>query len=294
MIVCPRCSLQHASLDAVCPGCGFVPGTYNGFPAWAPEMATEGGGFHESFFAELARHEVDNFWFEARNTIITRTLKRFFPQLRSLLEIGCGTGFVLSGIARAFPGARLVGTEIFVAGLPFAAGRVPSASFAQMDARRLPYAEEFDVLGAFDVIEHIEEDVDALDNLKRAVKPGGGVVISVPQHKWLWSEIDEQSFHFRRYEKRELHDKIESVGLEVVYSTSFVSLLLPVMYLSRRRERANAEYDASREFRISPAANAFLRAVMGVESAILATGLPLPVGGSRLVVARRPRGGALR
>lgn len=288
MIVCPRCSLEHASADAGCPNCGFAPANQNGFPAWAPEMANEGGGFRESFFAELAQREVGNFWFEARNTIIMRTLRRFFPQLRSFLEIGCGTGFVLNGVVRAFPGARLMGTEIFIAGLPFAAARLPSASFAQMDARRLPYAAEFDVVGAFDVIEHIEEDVEALENLKRAVKPGGGVIVSVPQHKWLWSEIDKQSFHFRRYEKRELHEKIESVGLEVVYSTSFVSLLLPLMLLSRRRNSEGSEFDAGREFRIGPAVNASLRSVMAIESLLLATGLTLPVGGSRLVVAKRP------
>ena len=287
MIVCPRCSLHHASLDASCPACGFAPASLNGFPAWAPEMANEGGGFHESFFAELAQREAGNFWFEARNAIIVRTLKRFFPQLQSFLEIGCGTGFVLSGIARAFPEVRLVGTEIFVAGLPFAAARVPSASFAQMDARRLPYAAEFDVVGAFDVIEHIEEDVDVLENLKHAVKLGGGVVISVPQHKWLWSDIDKQSFHFRRYEMRELHEKIEGVGLEIVYSTSFVSLLLPLMFLSRRRKSESLEFDAGREFRIGSAVNASLRTVMGIERLILGTGLTLPVGGSRLVVAKR-------
>lgn len=286
MIICPCCSLHHASPGAVCPACGFAPASLNGFPAWAPEMANEGGGFHESFFAELARREAGNFWFESRNAIIVRTLRRFFPQLQSFLEIGCGTGFVLSGIARAFPDVRLAGTEIFIAGLPFAAARVPSASFAQMDARRLPYAAEFDVVGAFDVIEHIEEDVDALENLKRAVKPGGGVIISVPQHKWLWSDIDKQSFHFRRYEKRELHEKIEGVGLEIVYSTSFVSLLLPLMFLSRRRK--SLEPDAGRELRLGPAVNASLRSVMGIEGLILATGLTLPVGGSRLVVAKRP------
>lgn len=288
MIVCPRCNRQHAFLDASCPGCGFVPASQNGFPAWAPDMASEGGGFHETFFAELAQREVGNFWFEARNSIITRTLRRFFPQFRSFLEIGCGTGFVLSGIARSFPNVRLVGTEIFIAGLDFAAARVPSASFAQMDARRLPYAAEFDVVGAFDVIEHIEEDVDVLENLKRAVKPGGGVIVSVPQHQWLWSELDKRSFHFRRYEKPDLHEKIESVGLKIVYSTSFVSLLLPLMFLSRRRNSENVEFDASREFRLGRAANASLRAVMGIESLVLATGLTLPVGGSRLVVARRP------
>ncbi|RAZ92581.1 SAM-dependent methyltransferase [Mesorhizobium hawassense] len=288
MIVCPRCSLEHASADPGCPNCGFAPANQKGFPTWAPEMASEGGGFHESFFAELAQREVGNFWFEARNTIITRTLRRFFPQFRSFLEIGCGTGFVLSGVARAFPRARLVGTEIFIAGLPFAAARLPSASFAQMDARRLPYAAEFDVVGAFDVIEHIKEDVEALENLKRAVKPRGGVIISVPQHKWLWSELDKQSFHYRRYERQELHEKIESVGLEVVYSTSFVSLLLPLMFLSRRRNSESGEFDASREFRIGPVVNASLRTVMAIEGLILGTGLTLPVGGSRLVVARRP------
>ncbi|TPJ75494.1 class I SAM-dependent methyltransferase [Mesorhizobium sp. B2-5-13] len=288
MIICPHCSLQHAFRDAACPNCGFFPASKDGFPAWAPEMATVGGGFHETFFSELATSEAGNFWFEARNAIVARMLKRFFPQFRSFLEIGCGTGFVLSGVARAFPDVRLVGTEIFTAALGFAAARVPSASFAQMDARRLPYAAEFDVVGAFDVIEHINEDVEVLANLKHAVKPGGGVIITVPQHKWLWSELDEYSFHSRRYEMRELHKKIEGAGLDIVYSTSFVSLLLPLMFLSRRRNSAGQRFDAGRELRIGSAANASLRAVMGLESLILATGVTLPAGGSRLVVARRP------
>ncbi|MER8373519.1 class I SAM-dependent methyltransferase [Mesorhizobium sp. M1406] len=288
MIICPHCNLQHASTDAACPNCGFFPASEDGFPAWAPEMAKAGGGFQETFFSELAASEAGNFWFEARNTILARTLKRFFPQFRSFLEIGCGTGFVLSGIARVFPDVRLVGTEIFTAGLAFAAARVPSASFAQMDARRLPYAAEFDVVGAFDVIEHIDEDVQVLANLKHAVKPGGGVIITVPQHKRLWSELDKHSFHFRRYEMKELHEKIEGAGLDIVYSTSFVSLLLPLMFLSRLRNSASQQFDAGRELRIGSAANASLRAVMGLESLILATGLTLPAGGSRLVVARRP------
>jgi hypothetical protein len=109
----------------------------------------------------------------------------------------------------------------------------------------------------------------------------------VPQHKWLWSDIDTQSFHFRRYEKRELHERIEGVGLEIVYSTSFVSLLLPLMFLSRRRKSESPELDAGSELRLGRATNTSFRAVMGIESLILATGITLPVGGSRLVVAKR-------
>ena len=90
------------------------------------------------------------------------------------------------------------------------------------------------------------------------------MIISVPQHKWLWSDIDKQSFHFRRYEKRELHERIEGVGLEIVYSTSFVSLLLPLMFQSRRRKGESPELDAGRELRLGRATNASLRTVMGI------------------------------
>ncbi len=74
----------------------------------------------------------------------------------------------------------------------------------QFDACAIPYKAEFDVIGAFDVIEHIEEDTAALTQMYQALKPGGGLLITVPQHRFLWSAVDEMSYHKRRYHRNEL------------------------------------------------------------------------------------------
>ena len=289
MIVCPSCQASHEASAAACPACGFAPPLIEGLPAWAPELARGGGGFKPEYFDDLARLEEGNFWFRARNRLITWALARYFPGMQSYLEVGCGTGFVLTGIAAAFPQAKLAGSEVFSAGLGYAARRVPRASFMQMDGRRIPFADEFDVIGAFDVIEHIEEDEAVLASMRAALRPGGGLLVTVPQHPWLWSASDEYACHVRRYTARELHDKVRRAGFEIVRSTSFVSLLLPAMLASRRRGSADKPFDPVDEFRISPATNRLLEAVLGAEIAAIRLGVSLPAGGSRLLVARRPQ-----
>ena len=158
-------------------------------------------------------------------------------------------------------------------------------------AEDLPFADEFDVVGAFDVLEHIEDDHGALRALARAARPGGGVVVAVPQHPWLWAAADVASGHHRRYRRRELVSAAAAAGLDVVRVTSFVSLLLPLLLLSRlRHRRPDPSYDVVREIDIGRAANGVLDAVMRVEAALLRRGVALPAGGSLLLVARRPVG----
>ena len=287
MIRCPGCTQLHDSQVETCEHCGFRPVEIDGHVAWAPDMAASSEGFKAEYFDHLARLEAGNFWFRARNALVTWALRRYFPAMGSFLEIGCGTGFVLSGVAQAFPDARLVGSEVYSAGLRFAAERVPSATFVQMDARRMPYEEEFDVVGAFDVIEHIAEDEEVLSNMHRAVRPGGGILLTVPQHPSLWSASDEYAHHVRRYTAREIHDKVRRAGFEVLRSTSFVTLPLPAMVLSRFTHRDVAKFDPVAELTVPAAVNSALEAALRLEHIAIRAGLSLPVGGSRLVVARR-------
>jgi SAM-dependent methyltransferase len=227
MIRCPSCAKVYSSQAQACPGCGFFPKKIDGFSCWAPEVALEGNGFKAEYFDHLATIEKDNFWFRSRNSLIVWALKRYFPSFRSFLEVGCGTGFVLQGIAKAFPEAETIGSEIFVQGLKFAAGRVPTGQFLQMDGRRIPYQNEFDLIGAFDVLEHILEDDVVLAGMYRALKPGGGLVVTVPQHPWLWSATDQYACHVRRYSAADLHVKLGNAGFEIVLSTSFVTYHCP-------------------------------------------------------------------
>jgi SAM-dependent methyltransferase len=263
------------------------PVRIDGRLAFAPELAGASEGFEAGFFPGLAEVESDSFWFRSRNRILIWALRRYFPDARSFLEIGCGTGFVLRGFRDAFPELTLFGSEIFSDGLSFAAQRLPGVQLFQMDARSIPFREEFDVVGAFDVLEHIQDDELVLSELRRATRKGGGLLLTVPQHSFLWSRTDEYSRHFRRYSRQELQTKVERAGFRVVRTTSFVSLLLPLMLLSRRHSTSSQEFDPQSEFKIGRVANFILERLMDLERALIRIGVSLPAGGSLLMVARR-------
>ncbi len=286
---CLVCDAQYLEGQNDCPACGNRPKIVEGFTAYAPDLAQEGGGFDASYFPVLARLEESNFWFKARNALILWALARYCAGFRSYLEIGCGTGYVLTGVARRFPDAVLSASEIFTAGLGYAARRVPSAAFMQMDARRIPFSEEFDVVGAFDVLEHIDDDVAVLDQAFKALRPGGHLLLTVPQHAWLWSPSDDYARHERRYSASELHAKLGAAGFVLRRSTSFVSLLLPMMLASRlKSRRKQGEFDPRDEFNLPQWMNTALYGVMAFERGMIRLGLKLPWGGSRLVVAQKP------
>ncbi len=288
MKVCPVCSLRFGSHGWHCPGCGESPDRYCGYLAFAPELAKIYGGFDTRLFERLAKTEPGNYWFESRNRLIIWALRRYFPSASDLLEIGCGTGFVLSGIRSCFPDLALSGSDIFSEGLSFAGARVPDAALFQMDARHIPFWEEFDVIGAFDVLEHIAEDAEVLSQMFQAVKPGGGILLTVPQHRFLWSASDDYAHHQRRYTRREIVDKVTRAGFGVVRATSFVSLLLPLMLLARIRPQApQGECNLWEELNIAPSLNRLFTEILDFERSIIQKGFSFPVGGSLLLIAER-------
>ena len=143
-------------------------------------------------------------------------------------------------------------------------------------------------IGAFDVLEHIEEDELVLKQIQQALRPEGVLILTVPQHRWLWSPVDEMACHVRRYSATELKEKLASAGFEIIRSTSFVSILLPAMMASRLVQIAPTEPDDLRaELVISAPLNFLFEKVLGIEAALIRCGLNFPLGGSRLVVARK-------
>lgn len=271
-----------------CPACNATVATIDGVPCYASELARESPGFKAEHFAELAKLEEGNFWFRARNELIVHVLRRYFPQARSMLEIGCGTGYVLRGVTENLPDVHVSGSEIFLEGLTFAARRVPKADLFQMDAQNIPYSGEFDLIGAFDVLEHIADDERVLHEIHDALKPGGGAIFTVPQHPGLWSVQDDIACHERRYRRHELADKLRAAGFHVVFSTSFVSLLLPLLAASRwRKRKADGIVDATAEFRLPAPLNAALYQVLHLEKLLIQANLRFPIGGTRLIAATK-------
>jgi SAM-dependent methyltransferase len=210
------------------------------------------------------------------------------------LEIGCGTGSVLLALRRAAPTLALAGSELLPQGLEFARRRLgPDVLLLQMDARHVPATKEFDVIGAFDILEHVKEDQCVLAQIYGALKPGGGTLIAVPQHPWLWSPADDAAFHQRRYATGELETKLRAAGFSVLYSTSFNSLLLPIMFASRMSMIARAQLgyapEPLAELQVAPWLNRILSAVLRLELVLTGAGLRWPIGGSRFVVAQKPQ-----
>jgi SAM-dependent methyltransferase len=288
MKLCLRCDLPYDQLSWECPHCHATPASIGKFIAFAPSSANESEGFRSTYFSDLAHLEARHFWFRARNRLIVWAMRRYFPNAASFLEIGCGTGYVLSGVAQAFPDMTLWGSELLSAGLEFAAARVGRAHLCQMDARYIPFEAEFDVIGAFDVIEHIVEDQGVLDRAFRAVRPAGGIILSVPQHAFLWSQQDVYACHVRRYSRADLTEKVARAGFSVERVTSFVTLPFPLLLLSRLRKRHAAErFDPLDELQIGDTANAMLERTLDIERRLIMAGASLPFGGSLLLVGRK-------
>lgn len=289
MKVCLRCEQRFEARDWTCPACGREPERKDGLLRFAPELDSQVDDFDERWFPALAAREAESFWFRSRNRLIVWALRRHFPSARSLLEVGCGTGFVVAGIAEAVATLTLEAGDAQSSGLAFARDRVPRARLHQLDARSLPFDREFDVVGAFDVIEHLDEDERVLSQMWRAVRPGGGALITVPQHRWLWSAEDDAGGHKRRYTRRELVEKVQRAGFSVERVTSFVSVPLPLMAASRLRGRVGMRHDpdSNAELSLPRSLDRLLETAMTAERALIRGGVSLPAGGSLLLVARR-------
>lgn len=271
-----------------------APAEICGFPAFAPELSAGNRDFPPDLFSELAAVEERSFWFLGRNRILLSLFQQHVGDGEcDVLEIGCGTGFVLSALARRFPGYRLLGAEIYTEGLEFARERVPSAQFCQLDAARMPFRGAFDAAGAFDVLEHIDDDEAVLKGLNRALKPQGSLLITVPQHPWLWSQYDEAGHHKRRYSRPELLEKVARAGFRTIYASSFVTLLLPLMILNRRAQKdsgrpsESVSEQAMRDLAPRPVVNSLGALLLRGDELAMKLGISLPAGGSLVVVARK-------
>jgi SAM-dependent methyltransferase len=251
---------------------------------FAPELADTDSGFDPAVFEELASIEAEHFWFVARNQLLVGLMNKYFPQAQRFMEVGCGTGFVLRAVLQSREWERVVGSELHPTGLAYARKRLPQVvELVQMDARDIPAVGFFDLAGAFDVIEHIEEDEAVLRGIHASLRPGGGLVVAVPQHPSLWSKADEIAHHVRRYRRGELEAKFRRNGFEVLFSSSYTALLLPLFAASRLRK---ARDDDPYEFAVDPLVNRTLLKTLQAEVRLTLAGMRWPLGGSRVVVGR--------
>jgi len=140
----------------------------------------------------------------------------------SVLEIGCGSGNFT--VLMAGRGHRVTGVDVEPAYVEAARRRVsgfPDTRVSCLDATAEEWPEPFDTVVLLDVLEHIERDAELLSRLRRALKPGGKLILKVPAGSWLLGPMDTAIGHFRRYDKKSLADTMLSVGLAPVEMSYF-------------------------------------------------------------------------
>jgi SAM-dependent methyltransferase len=225
-----------------------------------------------------------HWWFAGRRAIVERVIRHYFGDGRrpSILEAGCGTGGNLAMLSRigdpvAFePDEYALRSAIAKADCDIRPGSLPEP---------YPFAgEQFDLIVALDVIEHVEKDLEGLQALRASLAPGGKLVMTVPALPWLWSAHDEHHHHYRRYTRTGLQRTLQEAGLRPVELTYYNTLLFPLA-AGYRLLMTSIGSKSSNDEALPPAPlNAALRAIFSAERFVIGR-LPLPIGVSLLAVA---------
>jgi SAM-dependent methyltransferase len=259
-------------------------------------MSPSQESYDPHYFEPLFTAEDQHFWFVARNRVICSLAKKALAgkQDASIMEVGCGTGNVLHALEKEFPDAHLLGMDLFQEGLQFARRRV-HCGLVQADLAFPPIAKTFDLLGMFDVIEHIQDDRIVLKHAYRQINPGGWLLLTVPANPKLWSYFDVASHHVRRYTLKDLGEKVASAGFQVEFATAYVTATYPILWLNRMgkdssgaAEDPSVQSQAEDELKIIPVINEILRGILGLEAGWVSKGRTLPFGSSLVMLARKP------
>lgn len=233
-------------------------------------------------YDRMAQHDATHWWYVARRRILADLMARVIrpaPAAR-ILEVGCGTGhnFDMLGRfgtveaieiddgARALAEQRL-GRTIMTAPLPALDGVADGT---------------YDVIALLDVLEHISDDVTSLQSLKRKLKPGGKILLTVPANPWMWSAHDLAHHHHRRYTQKSLNSVIARAGLKVDLMSHFNSLLFPVAAAARVIGKLVGKTTSDDQMPAAPV-NALLTGIFGLERALIGR-VPLPAGVSIVAI----------
>jgi len=230
-----------------------------------------------------------HWWFRGRQRIIAEVLRRELPAPMGLTiaSLGCGPAGRLAWL-RAFagPGGRVLGLDVDP---NHAHPGAPGVHYLVGDLQAAPLASgSVDVVLAFDVLEHLEDDSAGLREAARLCRRGGRLVVTVPAWPSLWGAQDVVSHHRRRYTRRTLQAAFARAELPRPRLVYFNTLLFPAVAALRLARRLRPESGQARsdfELNRRGLANDVLAAVFALERHIVPR-VPLPLGASLLALAR--------
>jgi SAM-dependent methyltransferase len=240
----------------------------------------------EHTYPILFRVEQSHWWHIGRRKILAEFVEDICRSVTDrrprILDVGCGTGANLLMLSKY---GAAEGVDISEDALAFCRERgLDKVKLGA--AEELPYEDgTFDLVTAFDVVEHMDNDLAGLSEMRRVLRPGGRVLLFVPAFMFLWGLQDDVSNHRRRYRLPELRRVLEQAGFEIERTTyANITFFLPILLIRKLMRVTGMKTDSENSINV-PALNGVLGRLFGAESLILRH-MNLPFGVSGLCVAR--------
>ena len=240
----------------------------------------------EHTYPILFRVEQSHWWHIGRRRILSGFVEEICRQVKDrrprILDVGCGTGANLLMLSQY---GEAEGVDVSEDALAFCRERgIDKVKLGAAEA--LPYDDAtFDLVTAFDVVEHVDDDLAGLKEMRRVLRPGGRVLLFVPTFMFLWGLQDVVSHHRRRYRMPELARVLEEAGFKVERSTyANITFFLPILLIRKLMRLTGIKTSSENNITVS-ALNGILGRIFGAESLILRH-MNLPFGVSGLCVAK--------
>jgi SAM-dependent methyltransferase len=228
-------------------------------------------------YRELFEIEERHWWFRSRRAVVRSLLSRAgLPPAPRILDAGCGTGANLVEYGRL---GDATGVDAFSEAIELCRER-GLGNVLEAPIERLPFdAGSFELLLATDVIEHVDDDVLALRELRRVATADARLVLTVPAYPWLWSYHDVSVHHRRRYTAGVLRERVRAAGWDPAVETYFFTAALPAVALVRAVRRRRSNGDGRSDLSMPPApVNRLLELPALAEAKAIERGVRLPAG----------------
>jgi SAM-dependent methyltransferase len=241
----------------------------------------------EHTYPILYKVEESHWWYIGRRRIIASFVEQICREIKDrtprILDVGCGTGANLMMLSQF---GETEGVDISQDALAFCRER-GLQNVSHGAAEQLPYEDgRFDLVTALDVVEHLDDDLAGLREIRRVLRPGGRTLLFVPTFMFLWGVQDDVSNHRRRYRLPELRRVVEKAGFEVERTTyANLTFFAPILMVRKFMRLTGMRTATENSINISAMNNLFGR-IFGAESKLLRH-MNFPFGVSGLCVARR-------
>lgn len=240
------------------------------------------------------RIETRHWWFRARRDIVVGLLAAAAPpgRPRRVLDIGCGTGMMINALR---PFGDVFGIDPDEQAVAYSRAKVAHPSRVRQGSLPddLPRDQRFAIVTLLDVLEHVEDDVEALRAVHAVLEPDGILFVTVPAFMALWSGHDEINRHKRRYTMRELTAKLTRTGFTLRKCSYFNTLLFPAAVVLKAYNRVRWRAAPRAHIGPEPASwiNSALWRIFALEGALLRH-VNFPLGVSLLAIASPRIGGS--